>query len=139
MDLKNSLRSEGTVTDLEKFGSRVKEIESRVSGDSVSIDNGEFIFTSEIEVGTWIEAEEVHTIGIFWDIFSFLVAMAPKKLTGKERADQKYSSNRTNITTPENEFAASMAHDRPQILYGDKNGDLVPWEQGFSSCKTHDK
>ena len=24
-------------------------------------------------------------------------------------------------------------------MYGDKNGNLVPWEEGFGSCKTHEK
>ena len=138
-DLQNSLRSGGTASDLEKINDRVKEIESRVSGDSCSINHGEFIFTSITEVTSWLERESVPTMGIFWDVFSVLVAMAPKRLTGKERADQQFSSDRINTTTAENELAASMAYERPQTLYGDKNGNLVPWEEGFGSCKTHEK
>ena len=137
-DLQNSLISEGTETDFEKLNARVKEIESRVSGESVSISNGEFIFTSEIEVGLWLENEGNSSMGIFWDIFSALVAMAPKRLSGKERADQQYSSGRINTTSAENELAASMAYERPQTLYGDKNGNICSWEDGFGSCKTHD-
>ena len=138
-DLKNIFQSEGPETDVEKLYARVREIESRVSGDSVSVNHGEFIFTSETEAGTWLENELVHTIGIFWDVFSVLVALAPKRLSGKERADQKYSSERINTTTAENELAASMAYERPQTLYGDKHGNLVPWEEGFGACKTHEK
>lgn len=138
-DLQNSLKNEGSMNELEKISSRVKEIESRVSGDSCSINHGEYIFTSETEVATWLEREDVPTMGVFWDVFSVLVAMAPKRLTGKERADQQYSSDRINTTTAENELAASMAYERPQTLYGDKQGNLVPWEEGFGSCKTHDK
>ena len=138
-DLKNSFISEGTETDYEKLNARVKEIESRVSGESVSINHGEFIFTSEMEVGLWLDKEGNTSMGIFWDIFSALVAMAPKRLSGKERADQQYSSGRIHTTTAENELAASMAYERPQTLYGDKNGNICSWEDGFGSCKTHDK
>ena len=74
-DLHRRLQIDGAYTVFDKLNSRVKEIVSRMSGDSVSIDNGGLIFTSEIEVGTWLESEEVHTIGIFWDIFSVLVAI----------------------------------------------------------------
>ena len=139
MDLKSSLRSEGNETDLEKLNDRVREIESRVSGESWNINNGDFIFTSETEVGLWLEKEKVDSLGIFWDLFSVLVAMAPKRLTGKERADQQFSSDRIHTTTAENELAASMAYERPQTLYGDKSGNLVSLEEGFGSCKTHDK
>ena len=51
-DLHNSLRGDGESSDLEKLNARVKEIESSVFGDSVSINHGEFIFTSETEVGS---------------------------------------------------------------------------------------
>ncbi len=139
INLKNSIISEGTITELEQINERVKEIESRVSGDSCSINHGEFVFTSVTEVESWLDRESVPSMGIFWDVFSALVAMAPKRLTGKERADQQYSSNRINTTTAENDLAASMAYERPQTLYGDKNENLVPWEEGFGNCKTHEK
>lgn len=139
MDLENSLRSEGTDTDLKRLCSRVRKIESRVSGDSCSINHGEYLFTSETEVGTWLEKEEVPSLGMFRDVFSVLVAMTPKRMSGKERADQQYSSGMIQTTTAENELAASMAYERPQTLYSDKNGILVPWEEDFGACKTHDK
>ena len=87
----------------------------------------------------WLEKEKVDSLGIFWDLFSVLVAMAPKRLTVKERADQQFSSDRIHTTTAENDLAASMAYERPQTLYGDKSGNLVSLEEGFGSCKTHDK
>ena len=86
----------GDTTSLETIIARVKELESRVSGDSCSINHGEFIFTSVTEVASWLDKEDVPTMGIFWDVFSVLVAMAPKRLTGKERADKQYSSDRIN-------------------------------------------
>jgi hypothetical protein len=115
-DLENSLRSEGTMADLEKLRSRVREIESRVSGDSCSINHGEYVFTSETEVGVWLKDEDVPSLGMFWDVFSVFVAMAPKRLSGKERADQQYSSGRIQTTTTENEPAALMAYERHQTL-----------------------
>ncbi len=45
-DLQNSIRNVGGSSDIEKINTRVKEIESRVSGDSVSINHGEFIYVS---------------------------------------------------------------------------------------------
>ena len=138
-DLKNSLRSVGNESEIERLNNRVKEIESRVSGESCNVSNGEYIFTSETDVGLWLEKEEVTSLGLFWDLFSVLVAMSPKSLTGKERADQQYSSDRIKTTTAENELAAAMAHERPHTLYGDKTGKLVALEEGFGECKTHDK
>ena len=82
INLKNSIISEGTITELEQINERVKEIESRVSGDSCSINHGEFVFTSVTEVESWLDRESVPSMGIFWDVFSALVAMAPKRLTG---------------------------------------------------------
>lgn len=110
-----------------------------MSGDSCSVNQGEYIFTSEIDVGIWIEKHHVPSIGMFWDIFSVLVCMKPKCLSGTERADSLYSSERIHTTTAENNLSASMDYERPQILYGDSSGDIGPIEAGFTSCKTHDK
>ena len=111
-------------------------MESRVTGESCNINDGEFLFTSEVEVSAWMEEESVGSMGHFWDIFSILVAMSPKRLTGKERADQKFSSECIQTTTAENELAASMAHERPKCLYGDKKGELASWEEGFGACRS---
>ena len=54
-----------------------------------------------------MDCESVPSMGIFWDAFSALVTMAPKRLTGKERANQQYSSDKINTTTAENELVAS--------------------------------
>jgi len=69
-DLKQSLRSDGNETEFEKLNDRVREIESRVSGESCNINNGDFIFTSETEVGLWLDRENVESLGIFWGMFS---------------------------------------------------------------------
>jgi len=64
-NLQLSLRSEGTETNFEKLNARVKEIESRVSGESVSINHNQFVFTSEIEVGLCLDTEGNNNKGIF--------------------------------------------------------------------------
>lgn len=132
----NGLRGEQVFTEPSLLGFK---IESRVSNDSCSINHGEYLFTSETEVGIWLEKEEVPSLSMFWEVFSMLVAMASKRLSGKERANQKYSSGRIQTTTAENELAAPITYERPQTLYGDKNGVLMPWEEGFGAYKTHNK
>jgi hypothetical protein len=122
---------EGKESGLEKLESRVKDMESRISGDSCSVDEGEFIFISETEVTGWLEKNKAVSLVCFWDIFSVLVAMSPKQLSGKKRADRQFSSERIHTTSAENDLAASMAYGRPPSLYGDKNGVIGPLEQGF--------
>ena len=120
-----------------KLESRVKDMESRISGDSCSVNEGVYIFTSETEVTGWLKKNEVVSLGYFWDIFSVLVVMPPKQLSRKERADRQFSSDRINTTSAENDLAASMAYERPPSLYGDKNGTIGPLEQGFIACNKH--
>jgi hypothetical protein len=38
--------------------------------------------------------KKIPTSGVFWDLFSVLVTMRPKGLSGKERADEQYASER---------------------------------------------
>ena len=135
--LQESFRSSNSANDIDDVNARIKDIESRVSGDSCSVGDGDYVFTSETEVGKWILDEKVSSFGIFWDIFSVLVVMVSKKLSGKERADTQYSSERVNTTTSENNISASMSFLRPPALYADKGGDICPLENGFAACKTH--
>ena len=137
VDIINSLNLAGNSTDFVTLEARVKEMESRISGDSCSVNEGEFIFTSETEVTGWLQANQVASLGCFWDIFSVLVAMSPKQLSGKERADRQYSSDRINTTSAENDLAAAMAYIRPPTLYGDKNGIIGALEEGFTACAKH--
>ena len=54
-------------------------------------------------------------------------------LTGKERADEVYSSERTSTTNHVNSFCATMTHPRPLPLFG-RNGKLVGLDKGFGAC-----
>jgi hypothetical protein len=78
-------------------------------------------------------------VGYFWDLFSVMVTMKPKKLTGKDRSDENYSAKRTNSTTLENDLGAwSMTHVRPEVLYAKKgHGDLERLEVGFAAYTSY--
>ena len=65
--------------------------------------------------------------------------MAPKRLTRKERANIQHLSGRIQSTAAENKLAASMVHERPPRLYGDKNGNLISLQECFGSCTTRNK
>jgi hypothetical protein len=64
------------------------------------------------EVKSWCEENEALTYGVFWDLFSVLVAMKPKFQTGKDVADEQFSLARVKFTLFENDLAASMSHPR---------------------------
>ena len=99
MDIKSSLLLEGSETDIEKLNDSISKIDPRVSGDSCNINNSELILTLETEVGLWLEKKDIDLLGMFWYFFRVLVAMASKRLTEKERTDQKYSSDHIQTST----------------------------------------
>ena len=129
------LSSASASVDVSKVMERINEVETRVSGESFHEDG--YSFGSVQDLTKWVVAERVPTVGIFWDLFSVMTMMTPKSLTGKERADMNYSSQRTNTTTFENDLAAAMTHERPLCLYGKKDGSLAPLDVGFAACPSH--
>jgi hypothetical protein len=103
-------------------------MESRVSDESIKIDGR--VFSSVNNVKLWCVANEVKSCGMFWDLFSSLVVMAPKEQTGKDKAGETYLSQRTQTTTFENDLGASMSHLRPALLFGKKEG-----QRSWRSCR----
>jgi hypothetical protein len=93
------------------------------------------------DVAIWCVSNDVESCGMFWDIFSVLVVMPPKKQTGKERADERFASQRTEMTTFENDLGASMSHIRPAPLYGKNHGTrgLAELQAGFGACVSYAK
>jgi hypothetical protein len=84
-----------------------------------------------------VKDEKIPTSRIFWDLFSVLINMRPKGLSGKERADEQYASERIQTTIFENSLLASMSHARPACLYSKGGlGVLVGLEEGFGACST---
>jgi hypothetical protein len=118
---------------------RIEEMESRVSDESIEMDG--HVFSSLNDVKLWCVANEVESCGMFWDLFSALVVMAPKEHTGKEKADETYSTQRTKTTTFENDLSASMLRLRPLTLYGKngRQGKLAELEVGFGACTMYNK
>jgi hypothetical protein len=96
------------------------EMEDRLSDTGFKLD--EFHFGSKAELRKFIVEEKVATAGLFWDLFSILVVMKPKKMTGKEVADNRYTEIRVSTTILENDLAASMSHDQPVLLFGTAEG-----------------
>jgi hypothetical protein len=101
----------------------LSEVESRVSraearGDDEMFELGEYACGSFDDFVKWVLEEKVPTSGIFWDMFSCLVNMRPKGLSGKERADEQHSLERISTTMFENNLLAAMSHVCPVCLYG---------------------
>jgi hypothetical protein len=122
---------------IEVLRAKLKEMEGRVTDSSFRLN--QYTFSTFYEVRTWCEDHTVATFGIFWDLFSVMVAMKPKYQTGKDMADEKFSSARIKSTPFENDLLASMSHPRPLALFGKKNGELAPANEGFGACPTYDQ
>jgi hypothetical protein len=88
-----------------------------------------------VKIRSWLEylvEEKVPNAGIFWDLFSVLACMSPKRQKGKEKADETYSAKRIQYTQLDNDLMAAMTHERPDVLYAEKvGGELGDPEDGF--------
>jgi hypothetical protein len=100
---------------IDNLTSRVDKAEAHGSAESFEMD--QFAFGSFAEFTQMVLDAKVPSSGMFWDLFSALVSMRPKGLSGKERADEQYSSERIKTTILENNLLASMSHARPACLY----------------------
>lgn len=88
-------------------------------------------FNDITDVQQYLKNNKVENVGIFWDLFSVLVAMKPKSHSGKDWADEVHSSMRTSTTNHLNDLCASMTHPRPHLLFGKANGELCRFDKGF--------
>ena len=122
---------------MEVMRAKMKEMEGRVTDASFRLN--QFTFSTFYEVKTWCEENSVTTYGTFWDLSSVLVAMKPKYQTGKDMADERYSSARIKSTPFENDLLASMSHPRPLALFGKKGGELAGMNEGFGACQTYEQ
>jgi hypothetical protein len=96
----------------------VRVDKTEVKGSDEAFELGQFTFGSFAEFAKMLLLDEkVPTRGNFWDLFSVLVSMRPKGLSGKERADEQHSSERIKTAIFENNLLASMSHTRPTCLY----------------------
>jgi hypothetical protein len=112
------------------------KIEGRATGESFAMNR--LTFCSRSEVANWLVAEKVPSCGFFWDLFSVMVSMKPKKHSGKECLDKNYLARKTNSTTIENDLGASMTHVCPKVLYTKRgHGHLERLEAGFAACSSY--
>jgi hypothetical protein len=115
---------------------RVEKTEARGSDEVFEMD--QFLFSLYSDFEQMVFDEKVLMSGVFWDLFSVLVSMRPKGLSGKERVDEQYSSERIKTTMFENNLLAAMSHSRPTCLYAKGGfGALVGLEEGFGACVSH--
>jgi hypothetical protein len=105
-------------------------IEDRVSDTGFELDN--FSFLSKAELRKFVIDEEVPSAGQCWDLFSVLVVMKPKNLTGKELAANRFSAECVSTTTLENDLALSMLHDQPGLLFGLEGGLTAAADKGLA-------
>jgi hypothetical protein len=121
---------------LDQLSTRVDTTEVRGLDEAFELD--QFSFGSFAEFGKMALDEKIPTAGMFWDLFSVLVSMRPKGLSGKERADEQYSSERIRTTIFENNLLASMNHTCPACLYAKGGvGLLIGLDEGFGACESY--
>ena len=86
-------------SELQDVQDRLSELEGKTGSQNYS-----FSFThtwnSDDDLELWVTTEQVPTCGVFWDLFSALVAIdGGKRPTGKELADTNFSASRTKNDT----------------------------------------
>jgi hypothetical protein len=129
-------RNSGLQDQIDNLTLRVNKAEAHGADESFEMD--QFAFRSFAEFAQMVLDEKVQSSGMFWDLFSSLVSMRPKGLSGKERADEQYSSERIKTTIFENNLLASMSHTRPACSYAKGGiGMLVDIEDDFGACESH--
>jgi hypothetical protein len=133
-------RASGGLADLDdvvtEFSSPISNLEARTSGEGFA--SGDHVFNSAAAVLDFLEEEVVPNAGCFWDLFSVLASMSPKRQRGKDKADETYSAKRIQSTQLDNDLLASMTHERPDVLYARRvGGDLGCLEDGFVACPTY--
>jgi hypothetical protein len=106
--------------DLEK---RIKRVEAGGTDEGFELD--EHAYPTYSDFADFVIRDKLPSSGLYWDLFSVLVNMRPKGLSGKERADEQHSAERIKTTTLGNNLLAAMSHSRPACLYA-KGGVGAP-------------
>jgi hypothetical protein len=125
-------------TSLDEIKARLAVVEARqtITGESLSL--GGTSFPSEMAVSSYIGDHDIPSCAMYWDLFSVMVCMGGRGLTGKERSDKIYSAERGRTGSAlEGDLVASMTHKRPLCLYGE-GLQLARLDQGVAMCKTYE-
>jgi hypothetical protein len=120
---------------MDEVTGHLSDLEARTSGEGFS--TGDHTFNNEDSIMEYLVEEKVPNAGIFWDLFSVLACMSPKRQKGKEKADETFSAKRIQSTQLDNDL---MTHKRPDGLYAKKvGGELGDPEDGFVACPSYTK
>ena len=127
-------------SELRDLQDHLGDVEGRSGSQNYTFGNTHS-WQSDDDLELWITTEQVPTCGVYWDLFSALVAIdGGKRLTGKELADTNFSVTRTKTTPFENDLVATMSHDLPGVFFHEtSDGMLASKEEGFTKCKTYDQ
>ena len=74
-------------------------------------------FSSQLDVHEWIVEQLIGSSGSFWDLFSILVRMEPKKETGMQGALAIKAANQSNADILVLDLASSMSYERLYTLF----------------------
>lgn len=120
--------------EIELLKGRASDLEGHCEEDQFN--QGQYTFRSTTDLVRWLEEKNIPTFGLYWDLFSVLIMMGPRRHSGKEMADVNYSSQRTNMTNFENNLAAAMTHELPHCLFGKPSGDISQPKDGFGGVSS---
>jgi hypothetical protein len=114
----------------------VGEIYGRATGEYFSVNNQ--TFCSRSKVAAWLLVENVPSCSFFWNVFSIMVSMKPKKHSGRKQPDENYSAWCTNSTMLVNDLGASMTLVHPEVLNAKEgHSNLERLEAGFAACTSY--
>jgi hypothetical protein len=123
------------IRQLELLNARLGDLEWRGSESGFVLN--EHTSSSFAELKEWVRDKEIPSCGVYWDLFSAMVCMGPKRPSGKERANNIHSSERIQSTPHEDDLAASMTHDKPACLFGKEGGELSAMSESFEACTSY--
>lgn len=117
--------------ELEFLRGKVLTLEAPNRGQSVEV--GGFKFGSIDDCKAFLHRNKMD-IGTCTDLFTTLVLMGSKGITGKQKADEWHSAKHTETSVLVNDVFAAMDSSRPKKLYAkDGEGKLVPIADGFGA------
>lgn len=75
---------------MQEYSDWLGDLEARTSGEGFA--TGDFVFNIKLSVSNWLVAEKVPNAGCFWDLFSVLACISPKRQRRKDKANETYSA-----------------------------------------------
>jgi hypothetical protein len=115
---------------IEELKGRVTHMES--NRGAMAYKSIDFNFSSEFDLRLWLIENKVATCGSYWDLFSILVKLGDRPLSGHQQAQVTHAASKIQTTPLELDLMSSMRVIRPSILFQD---DLL--EMDVLKCRSH--